>query len=145
MGNPLRGDDGIGLAVAREAARRLQGQGVPVVHFEAGGDPLALLAELERIERAVIVDAAEMGEPAGTVRVLPPERAIAAIRRDPLLAHGFGLGEVLRLAAAAGILPREVSIVGIQPARTELGEQLSPVLRQQLPEYVDITCEEVLG
>lgn len=142
IGNELRGDDGVGLVVARAAASRLRNHDVD--YLEIGSDPMALLAELERTDKAVIVDATDMGGESGAVVVLDAAVAIGAVRADPLLCHGFGLADVLSLAREMGILPEITRIVGIQPLHFE-GQELSPDIRGQLELYIETTCIEVLG
>lgn len=142
IGNELCGDDGVGLAVARAAAGRLHSRGIE--YLEIGADPLALLAELERTDRAVIVDAADMGEEPASVRILAAEDAVRAVRTDPLLCHGFGLKDVLSIATEMGILPKWTRIIGIQPLRFE-GQSLSPEIRERLEHYVETTCREGFG
>ncbi len=142
VGNELRGDDGVGLVVARAAAQRLSAHDVE--YLEIGADPLALLAELERTDAAVIVDAADMGEEPGAIMALCARDAVRAVRTDPLLCHGFGLKDVLSIAQEIGILPERTRIVGIQPLSFE-GQGLSPEVRGRLDQYVETTCNEVLG
>jgi len=66
VGNLLRGDDGVGLLVAREVERLLGVRpGVKVVEVSAGG--LAIAEALVDFDQAIVVDALA-GAPSGEVR-----------------------------------------------------------------------------
>jgi hydrogenase maturation protease len=104
-GNPLRGDDGIGPAVAAAvAALNLPGVRVRVVHQLTP----ELAADLADARVAVFVDAADGGEPVAAVRVEPsPDGGVMTHAADPrgLLALAvavFGRAPEAWLVTAAG-------------------------------------------
>jgi len=136
LGNPLRGDDGIGAAVL-EALPNLP----PDVTVLDGGTPgLDLVLRLQGHDRVIILDAADMGEPPGVWRCLTPESVRGL---DPQLRgnlHAAGLAEALTLGEALGILPPEIRILGIQPATIDWSPGLSPEVARVIPEV----CEAVL-
>ncbi|MDP2973757.1 MAG: hydrogenase maturation protease [Candidatus Diapherotrites archaeon] len=70
IGNELKGDDGIGNVIAREFKHSewlsLACETVP--------ENFAAVVKRERPELLVIVDAAEMGLPAGEFRLLPKQK-----------------------------------------------------------------------
>jgi len=133
VGNPLRRDDGVGIQVVRALAEKPLPDGVEAIDAGTGG--LDLLFDLEEADRVVLVDAAEMGQAPGEVRVF--DAAIldgkTEVRFTSL--HGFGVAEVVALGRAVGVEPR-MTIVGIQPADVSPGEGLSPALAARLPEYL---------
>jgi hydrogenase maturation protease len=138
VGNVLRGDDGFGV----EVLRRLEGDfaGADGVRFfESGIAGVGLVQQLlDGYDALVILDAVDRGAPLGTLFVLVPEvgavdapdgeqRAIDLHQADP---EG-----VLHMAAALGVLPRQVRIVGCQAAACdELGAGLSEPVRAAVPE-----------
>ena len=76
LGNPLRGDDGIGSRVVEELIRRGLPEGVTALDGGTGG--LDLLQVLEGWERVVVVDAADVGrEPGQFVRFTPDQARLA--------------------------------------------------------------------
>jgi hydrogenase maturation protease len=102
VGNPLRGDDGFGPAVA--ARLGALPPGVDVVETGIGG--VALLHELMGgCDGLVLVDASDLGAAPGTVRVLEPQVAPAVHVPDVHLANP---DRVLSLAQALGCLPARV-------------------------------------
>nr|HID13996.1 hydrogenase maturation protease [Anaerolineae bacterium] len=135
LGNPLRGDDGVGCRLAEELARRELPPGVQVL--DGGAVGLGLLDLMEGWERVIIVDAAEMGRrPGGFVRFTPSDVRLASVS-DRFSLHHAGLSEVLVLADALGRALPEMVIFGVQPAEVGWGEGLSPAVEAALPALAD--------
>ncbi len=119
VGNPLRGDDGFGLAVAAALHSTLP-SGADLVETGTGG--LGIVHQLMDVYAAlIVVDVIERDESPGTVFVLVPDVPEAAEATFDDWQAQFGdphLGEpsrILRLARAAGVLPERVVVVGCQP------------------------------
>jgi len=141
LGNPLRGDDGVGCRVAEELARRELPPGVQVLDGSTAG--LALLDLVAGWKRVVIVDAAEMGRrPGEFVRFSPADVRLASTP-DRFSLHHAGLSEVLALADALGRALPEMAIFGVQPAALGWGERLSPAVEAALPAIIAAVLEEV--
>ena len=125
LGNPDRGDDAVGLHVARRIAAR----GVPGVAVEeAGGDTLALLDRWAGMGRVVLVDAAAPIALPGRIHRLDP--LAGPLPRDLALGstHAFGLAEAVELARTLGLLPRWMTIFAIEAACFDPGAALSPAV-----------------
>lgn len=153
LGNPLRGDDGVGPRVVAELERRELPEGVEVLDGGTGG--LDLLQIIEGREQVVIVDAAEVDAqgkvlaPGQFVRFTPEEARLTGLPGDPsprcFSFHHAGVAEVLELARALGRpLPRIV-IFGVQPKQLGWGEGLSADMERELPALVGAVLEEVNG
>ena len=130
FGNVLRGDDGFGV----EVVRRLQNQGgAPsgTVCLEIGIGGLALAQELlTPCDRLVIVDAMTRGGVPGDVYVLRVE-SVDTLRSVDM--HMAVPARVLELAQAMGTLPREVFLVGCEPAVVdELTMELSGAVQDAI-------------
>src|SRR4051812_37897622 len=95
-GNPLCGDDGVGVAVVRRLAETGPPPGVAL--FEGGVGGLATLGFFDGCRRAVLVDAMRTGEPPGTVQRLTWRPGAGA----PASLHMLGVGGVLAAALALG-------------------------------------------
>ncbi|MDP9401576.1 MAG: hydrogenase maturation protease [Actinomycetota bacterium] len=133
VGNPLRGDDGFGAAVAARLGSLPAG--VDLVETGIGG--VALLQELMGgYDGLVLVDATDRGAVAGTVFVLEPEVDEPVHVPDVHLANP---DRVLSLAKALGCLPPRVVLVGCQPGADELGQGLSPPVARA----VDVAIGEI--
>jgi hydrogenase maturation protease len=139
FGNPLRGDDGVGLAVLRALEAEPLPPGVRCADVGIGG--VALVHELQAgWERLVIVDAVQRGGAAGTVYVLAPRlpslAGLPAVERAARLvdAHMAEPYSALLLADALGVLPSEVHVVGVEaPGTEELTLELGPAVARAVP------------
>jgi hydrogenase maturation protease len=130
IGNPDRGDDAAGLAVAR-LLRPLLPPSVEVA--QAPGEAADLLARLERCAAAVLVDACAGGAAAGTVRRFDVALAPLPAEAFGLSTHGFGLAEAIELARVLGRLPRRCIVYAVAGGSFALGAPLSPPVRAALP------------
>ncbi|MBI1180974.1 MAG: hydrogenase maturation protease [Alphaproteobacteria bacterium] len=127
VGNPDRGDDDAGRAVAA----RLRGSvhdGVAVM--EHAGEATSLLELMERADACWLVDAASSGAPAGTIRRFDVAAAPLPHTLLALSSHGFGVGEAVELARALGSLPRRCVVFAIEGAGFEAGAPLSQAVAQ---------------
>ncbi len=131
LGNPLMGDDGIGIRLVEE----LQWQSLPadVELLDGGCGGLSLLPLLSGCQRLLIIDAADFGGSAGQVKVLGEgDLACLPQAKQPQLSHQLGLAELLRLAAKMTPLP-PLELVLIQVASCQQKNALSPELTKQIP------------
>ena len=69
LGNPLRGDDGVGVRVVQALAERALPAGVEVV--DGGTQGLGLVSLLEGQKRVILVDAADVGKRLASSSALP--------------------------------------------------------------------------
>lgn len=139
LGNPLRGDDGVGAAVVQALAQ--SGALPPDVRLQDGGTPgldTALL--LQGFRRAILVDAAEMGLQPGQWQWL--DISPADVMPGATL-HAAGLAEALALGHALGILPERLRVIGIQPERVDCTPGLSHSVRQAVPAVCQAILEEL--
>ncbi|HET9019700.1 MAG TPA: hydrogenase maturation protease [Acetobacteraceae bacterium] len=125
IGNPDRGDDAVGLLVARLLAEALPPD---VAVTEAGGDALMLLERWRGADPVVLVDAAAPLSMPGTIHRLDP--VAAPLPREIALGstHAFGVAEAVELARALGRLPERMTIYAIEGASFAAGAVLTPVV-----------------
>jgi len=136
IGNERRRDDGVGLAVARLLAA---GELPPGVRVEEARDGFDLAAELEGAARAIIIGAAKLGAPPGSIHVLSP--ADAEARADYLSAPGeMTLIDALEMAALVGAAPKAL-IVGVEPAEIVPGHTLSRDVERSVRAAAEVTLE----
>ena len=141
LGNPLLGDEGVGVRVVEELKGLELPDGVAVV--EGGTAGLGLVGLMEGYQRVIIVDAVNMGHPPGRVVRFTPADVQFKVAEAPLSLHHIGLGEVLALAKALGVAPAELVIVGIQPGRIEGQIGLSPEVEGAIPHSIGIILDEL--
>lgn len=143
LGNPLRGDDGVGPRLVEELTCRGLPEGVTALNGGTGG--LELLYMLEGWQRAVIVDAADVGrEPGQFVRFTPDQTRLVQTA-DRFSLHHTGLGEALALADALSWTLPDLVIFGVQPAKIGWGEGLSQAVEAALPALTDAVFKEITG
>lgn len=136
LGNPLMGDDGVGVA-ALERLRRDYDLPGDVELVDGGTWGMNLLPLIEGAERMVLLDAINTDTLPGTLTVLRRDELprYFCLKLSP---HQIDLREVLALAEWRGSLPRELVALGIQPARVEMDQELSPVVAAALDKLVDL-------
>ena len=122
LGNPWRGDDGVGLAVAERLRGRLP-SGVEVVSIV--DEPTRLL-DAFAAETVIVVDAVAAPEPVpGTVhRIDALEETLP--ERFGSSTHHFGLADTVELARSLGRLPQSLVVYGIEGAAFDAGDRLDP-------------------
>jgi len=140
VGNLVRGDDGVGLHAVRALAAMALPAGVEVVEGDTA--PFDALSTVGPVGKLIVVDAAEMGEPAGTIRRLTPAD-LAAGEAAQVSLHDLDLLWALEALRATGHEPDEVVIVGVQPASMEWSLELSPAVRAQLAAVTEAVLSEV--
>lgn len=143
VGNAFCGDDGVGAAVLAElSGAAAAGRDLELV--DLGTDALALVEHLDPDVRTVVVDAARMGREPGAVVWFHPEDVDLHIRGDGLSVHGLGLAEAFGLAGQLGRMPAELLVIGVEPARVGIGQELSDEVAAAVPHVVSLIKAEVL-
>ena len=132
LGNPILGDDGVGLAAAQGVRESLPPDSPVEVDTDCRGG-LHLMERLVGYDRAVIIDAICTGQ--------HRPGAVLQLRHDDLAtqhsasAHDVNLPTALRLAATVGLkVPADITIVAIEAENVlDFSEQLSPAVQAALP------------
>jgi hydrogenase 3 maturation protease len=122
IGNSVRRDDFVGMVVVR----RLERARLSHVHLiETGEVPESYLGVVENTHptHVLIVDAAEMDAPVGSVKLVSPEK-IAGLS---LSTHALPLSVVSEYLAS--MTKAKIALLGIQPKVIDFGEGLSQELR----------------
>lgn len=137
VGNAFRGDDGVGVAVARRVADRGE---IDVVTCH--DEPSRLLDAWAGADLALVVDAVASGAEAGTVhRFDATERPLpAAVFRGST--HAFGVGDAIEVGRALGRLPGRLLVYGVEGASFTTGDRLSPPVAAAVERLADELLEE---
>jgi len=125
LGNPDRGDDGVGRLVARLLQGRL---GDDVLIMEQSGGAAELLETLRKADWVVLVDAMVSGAPIGSVRRVDCAAGDPVPAKSGASSHGLGVAEAIGLARALGCLPRFCVVFGVEASRFDPGTGLSPAV-----------------
>jgi hydrogenase 3 maturation protease len=125
MGHELRGDDAAGIAIARSLQLSVNDQFLVI---NAGAAPENFTGALRGFapDLVLIVDAVQMGEPPGAVRLFDLDDAEnCSVTTHSLSPHLFALFLETELHCM-------VKLLGIQAGRDSLGAELSPAVRQSV-------------
>jgi hydrogenase maturation protease len=140
LGNPLMGDDGVGLVVLERLRDDWRLDGVELV--DGGTWGLSLLPVIEDAERLLLVDAiAAFGQP-GDIIELSRERLPIYLERK-LSPHQVDMKDALALAEWRGRLPAEVVAIGVQPGVVELGTELSAAVAPRIGALVNTVVAQL--
>lgn len=123
VGNPGRGDDGAGRAVARLLAERAA---PGLVVRESSGEATSLMETWVGFDDVVLVDACRGAGPPGSMHVFQSDEVdrIASLRHAS--SHSMGVAAAIGLARALGTLPARLVVYGVEVRDTAEGEGLSP-------------------
>jgi hydrogenase maturation protease len=146
VGEPLAGDDGVGIRLIQ----RLRGlPGASQVELHALRDPSELAALLSGVERALVIDAVLDPERPGHVELLPlgeltPERgtrrAVSSHGVDTLTAIEIGRA----LAAGVRFPPVTLLTIAIEPP-TRFTAELSPAAQAGLERALELAVAWIWG
>ena len=123
IGNPDRGDDGAGRAVARVLGQ-MAPDGAEIV--EATGEVTELLDLMARSATVYVVDACLSGAAPGTIRRFDARERPLPENTFATSTHGLGLAQAIELARTLGQLPRQCIVFAIEGASFDIGAALSP-------------------
>jgi hydrogenase maturation protease len=140
IGNPDRGDDGIGLLVVRQLAGRVSDD---VMILERSGDVLALIDDWAGYDAVILVDAAAPRQAPGHIHRID-------LRRDELLldvslssTHAFGLADAVGLARTLGLLPDRAIAYAVEGANFDRGAPISRKVTAALSKVASRVADEV--
>ncbi len=141
LGNPLMGDDGLGIAALERLQQRWE---VPAdVELVDGGTwGLNLLPVIESAERVLLIDAITIGAPPGTQVVIPRAR-LPRYLATKISPHEVDLRDVLALAELRGTLPEETMAVGLEPDQVVLKTGLSGAVQCGLDDLVGAVIRQL--
>ena len=133
VGNCMRGDDAVGLMVARCVRQD------PMPHaavLEARGDGTSLLQDWQGADTVILIDAVRCGAVPGTVYRLEPLRQPLSRQFFSCSTHAFGVAEAIELARALRQLPAHLVVYGITGKTFGVGDGLSAEVAQAVPRVV---------
>lgn len=141
LGNPLMGDDGLGLAALEELR---SGYALPAnVELVDGGTwGLNLLPIIEDADELILIDAIDVGEAPGTFVRLEHER-LPRYLATKISPHQVDLHDVLGLAELRGTLPADTVALGLQPESVEMRSSLSDTVRCRVNMLTAAVVEEL--
>lgn len=111
IGNPMRGDDAAGVAVAERLRERVP-TGVEVVSCAL--EPSRLIDAWEGADSVVLVDSVASGAEPGTLHRFDAGDGTVPARVFRSSTHAIGIAETIELARALGRLPHRARVYGVE-------------------------------
>ncbi len=141
VGNPERGDDGVGRVVAWRLRAR---NGCVLEVRECSGEATALMEAWTGFDHVTLVDACHGAGPPGSLHRFTAAELEARGRCEPRRyesTHGFGVATAIALARALGRLPSDLVIYAIEAGHFQDGNGLSPDVDRAAHELVALLVQ----
>ena len=132
VGNTLLQDDGVGVHVT-ERLRASSTEADRVDYIDGGTIGLSLLPSVEDADALIIVDAAELNAPPGTIRVFRGPEMEQQMNGRKRTVHELAISDLLCAANLRGTCPPRRALVAIQPACTDLGLLPTAAVEEAIP------------
>jgi hydrogenase maturation protease len=142
VGNRWRSDDAAGLEVVARL-RLVLPEAVELLERE--GEPTSLIDAWRGADAVWVVDAVSSGAQPGTLHRLDAAEHELPADLFRTSTHHFGLAEAVEIARAVGALPSRLVVFGIEAARLELGDTLTPEVEDAVGRAADAVRSEVLA
>ncbi|MEW6411679.1 MAG: hydrogenase maturation protease [Candidatus Zixiibacteriota bacterium] len=127
IGNEYRGDDAVGLYVARKLSGfRLQSCAIK----ESPGEGTYLMHSWEGFEHVIIIDAVKSASKPGTIHRIDIPRQEIPSDWFPASSHLISLPEAIKLSQALGTLPASLVVYGIEGNLFDTGVKLTPPVKE---------------
>ncbi len=141
IGNVLMQDEGVGVRLLEAVQQAGWPDDVEFVDGGVGG--LNLLLVIERAERMIVFDAADMGLAAGEFRVIRSEQVVQEDASGRLSLHDMPFIETLKLCEQFSRRPGDITILAIQPKVVDYGLSLSSEITAAMPKLTAAATELV--
>jgi hydrogenase maturation protease len=140
IGNTLLSDEGAGVHAAAYLRDRL-GPPPGVEILDGGTLGFTLAGPIAQAQRLVVIDAARLGAPAGTVRHFTDAEMDRYLKGARGSVHEVGLSDLMDMARLSGHLPAPRALIAIQPQTLDWGDAPSPAVAQAIQRAAALTLE----
>ncbi|TQD24356.1 hydrogenase maturation protease [Methanolobus vulcani] len=143
-GNPLRGDDGIGIHVVNRLSEMRDELPDNVELMDAGVGGLDILNMLEGVSDVIIVDAVKGIGDVGSVHRLSADDVKNAISKECISVHDISLADVLTIAEQVQEMPDRLTIFAVEIEKAdEISVDLSEKVKDSLDTTVKLVFDEI--
>jgi hydrogenase maturation protease len=149
LGNMLLKDEGIGVHVAQ----RLQEQSLPssIEVIDGGTASLDVLLPARNAEKLVVIDAMRAGGKPGTIyKIQLKAEGIDKLpeifswqESSKISLHQIGLVDALAAADRMNCAPKQIIIIGVEPAELDYGLELTNEVSRKVPEIIEMVLKEI--
>lgn len=126
LGNILLSDEAVGVRVVEHLQDNPECSALGLNLMDGGTMGLSLLVAMEDADAMVIIDAALVDGPPGTVKVFEGAEMDHFLRHRGRSPHDIGLDDILDGLRLREAVPEHRALVGIQPKVLTIGEDLTP-------------------
>lgn len=139
LGNILRGDDGIAMAVLEQLQLSELSELLPRIRFFPLGTFSTLIGQcLRGRKKALIIDAVQTGTHPGTLILMDISPPLATLTPGRVrTTHGFSFLDEIKIQQQ--FLPEQIWFLGIESDDCGSGVKLSAAMQLRLPELVQAT------
>lgn len=147
IGNTIMGDDGVGVHIVRDLAKKIHDKHIDVKDVSMDG--LNLLELVLGYDKLIVIDAIMTFDVmrVGEVHKLKPEDIRNLASSDfNIVPHNFNLATTLALGEKLFVeqMPRDVIVFAVSAQEvTEITEKMTPEVAQAVPRVVDMVLKEL--
>jgi hydrogenase maturation protease len=136
LGNVLLTDEAVGAQVLKHL-EPLAEQDPDLTLYDGGTLSFTLAGPIGDAARLIVVDAAAMKDPPGTVRLFEGQAMDRQLSQHAKSVHEVSLADLFDIARLTDSLPPHRALIGIEPERVDWGEQLTPTVAAAIPRAID--------
>jgi hydrogenase maturation protease len=141
LGNEFRGDDFVGLFIARKI-RNKKKSGIRVIDGVSDGTTLIECWQQARI--AVLIDCVTSGAAPGKIHRFDALAETIPEKIFPVYStHAFSITEAVELARAIGQLPEHLLVYGVEGRNFETGADMSAEVKAAAEIVVDLILKNI--
>ncbi|UCF00260.1 MAG: HyaD/HybD family hydrogenase maturation endopeptidase [Planctomycetota bacterium] len=147
LGNILLKDEGVGVHVVGQLQKRNLSAKIEVI--DGGTAGLDILLSQEGLDKLVVIDALRAGKKPGTIyrtQFSGKDRLTEVFSREEdfkISLHQIGLLDALAAAGKMNCAPKEIVIIGVEPAEVDYGLELTDEVKKRIPEIVNVVLKEI--
>jgi len=140
VGNPHRGDDSLGLVIARMLKERAPER---VAVHENFGEVCMMMEVMDHAECVIFIDAVLSGAEPGRIFRFDASAEKLPAESFKYSSHAFSIPQALELARAMEHLPPRAIVFGVEGKDFGTGDGLSPEVNAALKEVVELVLKEI--
>lgn len=134
IGNLLMTDEGAGIHVLNHLIE-LNPEQPDIEYMDGGTLSFSIAAHIENADQLIVIDAAELHAPPGTVQTFVGDDMIAQLGNCKLSVHEVGLIDLMDMVRLNDRMPKRHALVGIQPLTiADWSDQPSEPVTAAIPE-----------
>jgi hydrogenase maturation protease len=140
IGNPDRGDDGVGPLVVELLRERKNRR---LMFLDHHGEGTALIEAWDGSAAVFLVDAVRSGAALGAIHRIDARVRPVPVQIFHTSSHAFNVAEAIELARVLNRLPPRLVVYGVEGRRFDVGAGMSPEVARATDDVVERLFNEV--